>query len=49
MSNENRKYMNKLEQIAVKPFSVNLKGREVGKFVKDDLFGKRGTSGFDVT
>ena len=48
MNDNNQKQMNRLEQIATKPFNVTLKGREVGRFVKDDVFNKRGMGGFDV-
>ena len=48
MNDNNQKQMNRLEQIATRPFNVKLKGREVGRFVKDDVFNKGGMGGFDV-
>lgn len=49
MSNENKQYMNKLEQIATKPFSVQLKGRELGRFVKEDVINRSELRGRGLT
>lgn len=49
MAENNQQYMNKLEQIATKPFSVQLKGRELGRFVKEDVINQNNIRSYDVT
>ena len=49
MSNENRQYMNKLEQIATKPFVAELKGRELVRFVKEDVINRSDLGGRGLT